>query len=121
MIVPLWARVTLVCVTALVVTAGAHAQEYVQVEGTVQWLSGQTLTLVLDVPAGPPTYVIQGPYVVALASPRQIVNVDVSRLSQSDYAFVRSGDRVSVVGTLSTDRRRIIAVSLTRGSEQQNP
>ena len=97
------------------------AQDYVRMDGTVQWISGQNLVLVLDVPAGPPSYVITGQYVVPVPGPRQTVNVDLSQLPQSEYAFLRPGERVSVIGAVSHDRRRLIGASIIRGAGQQTP
>lgn len=114
--------VLLALIAAYAATASpATAQEYLRVDGTVQWLTGQTLVLMLDVPAGPPSYVIQGPYLVPVPAPRQMVTVDLSQLPQSEYAFMRSGERVAVIGTVSDDRRRLIATSIIRGPGQQAP
>ena len=107
-------------VSALMVIA-PWAQDYVRVDGTVQWLAGQTLTLVLDEPTGPRTYTIIGQYLVPVPGPRQTVNIDLSQLPQSEYAFIRSGERVSVIGVVSDDRRRLIGTSIIRGAGQQAP
>ncbi len=107
-------------VSALLVIA-PWAQDYVRVDGTVQWLAGQTLTLVLDGPTGPRTYTIIGQYLVPVPGPRQTVNIDLSQLPQSEYAFIRSGERVSVIGVVSDDRRRLIGTSIIRGAGQQAP
>lgn len=101
--------------------ARAAAQEYVRVDGAVLWISGQTLTLVLDGPAGPPTYMIMGQYLVPQPGPRQTVAVDLSQLPQGEYAFMRQGERVTVIGAVSDDRRRLIGTSIIRGTGQQAP
>lgn len=56
------------------------------------------------------------------------VNVDLRRVPQADYAFLRqgervsvSGERVSVSGVLSADRRRLAASSLVRVEGTQEP
>ena len=114
--------VTLVAVSAVVALAArVGAQEYVRVDGVVQWVSGQNLVLLLDVPAGPPWYVVQGPYLVPVPGPRATVSVDLTQLPQSEYAFLRSGERIAVVGTVSDDRRRLIGTSIIRGPGQQAP
>ena len=114
----------LLLVGALVVIApGAitAAQDYVRLDGTVQWLAGQTLTLALDEPASPSSYVIIGPYLVPVPGPRQTVNIDLSQVRQSEYAFMRPGERVSVIAVVSGDRHRLIGTSIIRGPEQQAP
>jgi hypothetical protein len=97
------------------------AQDYVRLDGTVQWLAGQTLTLALDEPASPSSYVIIGPYLVPVPGPRQTVNIDLSQVRQSEYAFMRPGERVSVIAVVSGDRHRLIGTSIIRGPEQQAP
>jgi hypothetical protein len=101
--------------------ANAEAQEYVQVDGTVQWLAGQTLTLALDGPASPSSYMIVGAYVVPVPGPRQTVNIDLSQVRQSEYAYMRPGERVSVIAVVSEDRSRLIGASIIRGPGQQAP
>jgi hypothetical protein len=117
-----WSVMALVVVlTAGAWPTAAPAQEYVELDGTVQWIAGQTLTLGLDTPSGPPSYVISGPFLVPVPAPRQTVEVDLSNLRQADYAFMRTGERLTVIGVLSEDRRRVIATSLIRGSGPQAP
>lgn len=84
------------------------------------WVSGQTLTLGLDGPVNP-YYQIVGQYLVPTAGPRPTVNVDLSRVPQSEYAFMRPGERVGVIGTVSSDRRRLIGTSIIREADQQAP
>jgi hypothetical protein len=111
-------------VSAFVVIASwaiAAAQDYVQVDGTVRWLAGETLTLALDEPPSPSSYMIVGGYLVPVPGPRQTVNVDLSQLRQSEYAFMRPGERVSVIAVVSDDRSRLIATSIIRGPGQQAP
>jgi len=111
-------------VGALVVIAlwaPATAQEYVRLDGTVLWLSGQTLTLALDAPAGPTGYAIVGQYLVPVVGPRQTVSIDLSQLRQSEYAFMRSGERIGVIGVLSDSGRGLIGTSIIRGPGLQAP
>ena len=96
------------------------AQNLIRVDGTVMWLSGQTLTLALD---GPVNLYLQilGPYLVPMAGPRPTVNVDLREVPQSDYAFMRPGERLGVIGALSDDRRRLIGKSIIRDDGQHAP
>jgi hypothetical protein len=110
-------------VVALVVlstAAGALAQQQIQVDGTVQWVSGQTLMLVSDVP-GPTSYQIVGQSLVAVPGARPWVNVDLRQLGQSDYMYIQTGDRVSVMGTITSDGRRLVATAIVRGAGSQAP
>ncbi|HXJ81209.1 MAG TPA: hypothetical protein VMS64_21335 [Candidatus Methylomirabilis sp.] len=74
----------------------AAAQGYVQVEGWVQWISGQRLQLVLDNGLS--------------------ISVDLTHVPQGDYQALGPGakDRVAVVGVIAPDNRRLIASSVTR-------
>ena len=106
--------------------APALAQEYLRIDGTVQWLSGQTLSLALDAPTAAPSYVIVGQILVPVQGPRQTVSVDLSKLPQREYGFMRSGERIAVIGVPSDDGRRLVATSIIRnlappGSYQQAP
>jgi hypothetical protein len=105
----------------VVVALGAPAvtQEYLRFDGTIQWLSGQTLILALDAPMTAPSYMIIGQVLVPVQGQRQTVNVDLSRLPQREYAFMRSGERIAVIGVPSDDRRRLIGTSIIRNVDQQ--
>src|SRR5262249_13711420 len=109
-------------VVALVVStppAPVMAQDDIRVDGTVMWLSGQTLTLALDGLVTPGYYQIVGQYVVVVPGPRPTVNVDLRDVPQSEYAFMRPGERVGVIGTASNDRRRLLGRSIIRDAGQQ--
>lgn len=110
----------LITVFVVVISTVAWAQGQVQVEGTVQWLTGETLMILSDTP-GPTAYVIVGQALLPVPGPRPTVNVDVSGLPQTEYAFMRSGERVTVFGTLTSDGRRVIATSILRASGAQAP
>src|SRR5262245_10653413 len=99
---------------ALTLGSPAAAQEYMRFDGTVQWLSGQTLILALDTQTAAPSYVIVGQVLVPVQGPRQTVNIDLRQLPQRDYAFMRSGERVAVIGVPSDDGRRLVATSIVR-------
>ena len=107
-------------VAALLATSPAPgmAQDRIRVDGTVMWVSGQTLTLALD---GPATlyYQVLGPYLMPMAGPRPTANVDLREVPQSEYAFMRPGERVGVIGEVSSDRRRLIGKSIIRDAEQE--
>jgi hypothetical protein len=97
-----------------------RAEEYVEVPGTVQVVYGTTLVLVLDEP-GPISYVIVNGHLIPVLGPRPTVNVDLGKVPQSDYAFMRPGERVRVIGTVSADRRRLLGTSIIRDTGQQAP
>jgi hypothetical protein len=99
---------------------GVLAQGQIQIDGTVQWLSGNTLTVLTDTP-GPTAYVIIGQFLQPVPGARPVVSVDLSQLPQSEYAFMRPGERLTVFGTLTGDGRRVIATSLVRGAGAQTP
>src|SRR5437867_886983 len=87
-----WRVVAPLVVLALVAwPAVALAQEYLRLDGTVRWIAGQTLTLQLDTPANPSSYIISGQYLVPVPAPPQTIEVDLTRLRQSDYSFMRPG------------------------------
>ena len=108
--------VTLVLTSATVLLAQGH----IQVDGTVQWLSGNTLSVLSDTP-GPTAYIMIGQYLQPVPGARPVVSVDLTQLPQSDYAFMRPGERVTVFGTLTSDGRRVIATSIVRGAGAEAP
>ena len=111
-------------VVALVVIsppAPVMAQDDIRVDGTVMWLSGQTLTLALDGQVVPGYYQIVGQYLVVVPGPRPTVNVDLRDVPQSEYAFMRSGERIGVIGTVASDRRRLLGRSIIRDAGQEAP
>jgi hypothetical protein len=101
--------------------ADAPAQEYVRVEGTVAWITGNSMRLYIDSPSVPPAYVISGGYFVPVPQPRQTVDVDLRGLPQTEYSFMRPGERVAVIGDFYSDRRLLVATSLIRGPGMQAP
>jgi hypothetical protein len=116
----LWRQPLLITLVLISTAAPALAQGLIRVDGTVQWLSGQTLTLMSDTP-GPTAYVIIGQSLLPVPGARPMVNVDLSQLPQSEYAFMRPGERVSVIGTLTSDGRRVVATSILRGAGAEAP
>ncbi len=103
---------------ATVVPAGG--QSPIRVDGTVMWISGHTLTLRSDIPSAP-GYQIIGQYAVLVAGPNRTVTCDLRQLAQTDYAHMRAGERVSVIGVASSDGRQLIATSIIRDADQQAP
>ncbi len=85
----------LLCLIGAVAPAMAQGQ-YLQVDGWVQWISADRLQLVLD----------NG----------RSISVDLTRVPQYQYHALGLGprDRVSVIGVISADNRRLIATSVTR-------
>jgi hypothetical protein len=103
----------LVMVTVLLASlVPAAAQDYVRVDGTVQRLFGPTMTVISDTP-GTPIYQMQGQYLVPVPT-RQIFTIDLSQLPQTDYAFMRTGERITVIGVMAGESR-VTATSLIRG------
>jgi hypothetical protein len=105
-------------IIVLAIAAGptdALGQEYVQLDGTVDWVSGNTLMLRVDPANVLPVYVIIEGYVVPAAPPVTTVRVDVSGLRQSEYSFMRPGERLAVVGVFDEYRQVLVATSLIRG------
>jgi hypothetical protein len=117
-----WRMVSLVVVLSVVAgPAVAPAQEYVRLDGIVDWVSGNTLMLRVDPPPVPPVYVISGAYLVPVAPLVQAIKVDVSGLRQSEYSFMQASERVAVIGVFDGDRQVLIATSLIRGPALQMP
>jgi hypothetical protein len=84
-------------IAALVLALGlaspaAEAQQRILLVGSVQWTSANRVQLITDSGAA--------------------VNVDVSRLDQTTYTSLRTGDRVRILGYLAPDRIRVIAETL---------
>jgi hypothetical protein len=79
-----------------VTTPSAAQDQYLQVEGWVQWLSAQRLQLVLDNGLS--------------------IAIDLTRVPQDQYQGLSPGmrDRISVIGVTSPDNRRLVASSITR-------
>ena len=101
--------------------APGAAQGQIRIDGTVLWVSGNTLTLALAGPVSPAQYAIVGQYLVPVAGQRPTVSVDLTHMPQSDYALMRPGERVGVIGAASSDRRRFIGTSIIRDAGPQAP
>jgi hypothetical protein len=77
--------VALACTTA-------EAQQRLVIVGAVQWVTSNRVQMMTDAGVS--------------------VSIDVSRLGQSEYTSLRSGDRLRVIGVVSPDRTRLIAESI---------
>jgi len=93
---------------AAVVAAGltlgvdaARAQEPVRVAGFVQWVGGNTMSVMTGVGSVP---------------------IDLREADQSSYAGLRAGERIVVDGILTGDRSRVIARDIRRaGGGYESP
>ena len=86
-------RITVAVVLTLGLVSGtADAQQRLLVVGGVQWTTGNTLQVWSDAGGS--------------------VRIDVSRIDQSSYTSLRTGDRVRIVGYLAQGPARIVAESL---------
>jgi hypothetical protein len=82
------------CVLTLLVDVGAAQDDLVRVAGRVLWIAGQTM--------------IVAPYVAGNAP----INVDLSRASQDEYMRLKTGDSVTVTGTIAEEGDRVMATSI---------
>jgi hypothetical protein len=81
--------VALVCAALLTLATGLpEAQERARLEGWIQWISGTRM----QVWTGTASF-----------------GVDLRDADQSEYRWLRQGDRVLVDGVVATDRSRILA------------
>jgi hypothetical protein len=111
-----WGMLSLIIVLAIAAgPTDAAGQKYVRLDGTVDWVSGNTLMLRVDPATVAPVYVIIEGSVVPAAPPVTTIRVDVSRLRQSEYSFMQPSERVSVTGVFDDDRQVLVATSLIRG------
>jgi hypothetical protein len=77
----------------LIITGAAMAEELRSFHGRVVSINGLTMAFVPDDGGG--------------------FDVDLSRLDQTTYAFLNSGDAVTVVGVVTPSGNKLIAVSIT--------
>ena len=73
---------------------------YLQLDGWVQWIAADKMQLILD----------NG----------QSVSIDLGRVPQDQYRGMGQRDRVSVVGVVSSDNRRVLATSVARNEAWGN-
>jgi hypothetical protein len=79
---------------AALAPAGAQGR-YVRLDGSVQWIAADKMQLILDGGAS--------------------VAIDLTQAPQEQYRALRERDRVSVIGVVSADNRRVLATSVTPG------
>jgi hypothetical protein len=92
-----WFEKTLVVIVACVTLAigvPAVAQELVQIDGRVSFVSGQRM--VVAPPGGLP------------------VTIDLSGVDQDQYQALVAGERVVVTGVLTPERNRVVATAVQR-------
>src|SRR5882762_9162230 len=82
------------CVFTLLVDVGTAQDDLVRVDGRVLWIAGQTM--------------IVAPYLPGNGA----INVDLSRASQDEYMRLKTGDSVTVTGTIAEEGDRVIATSI---------
>jgi hypothetical protein len=105
-------------VTIILVAAApclALAQVNVQMSGTIDSIGGAKLTL--RTPPPPPRRVTFGES--ANPAPPAVpptLEVDLDDVPASQWAFLRAGDRIVVVGVPSADGRRVTAIRIIGGS-----
>lgn len=87
------ARGTLTALLLLGFVCAAIAQEVRTFQGRVIWVQGSTMAFAPDSGAS--------------------FDVDVSKVDQTSYQFLKSGDKVTVVGVVSEDGARVIASKIT--------
>ena len=104
MITPRRLLVAVALVLAAVGIAGAQEQSML-VEGRVQWISGQRMSVA---PIGA---------VIAPAG-TSAIKVDLSQVAQDEYSGLVQGDPIAIMGTVSSARDRIIATSIRRLTSQ---
>ena len=93
---PLMTRVARVVVAiglSLTLVCAATAQELVSFHGRVLFVAGTTMGFAPDSGSS--------------------FEVDLTRVAQSSYEFLNNGDSVTVVGYVSRDGNKVIAVSIT--------
>ena len=87
------ARGALTTLLLLGLVCAAIAQEVRTFHGRVNWIQGSTLVFTPDTGGGS-------------------FEVDVSKLDQTSYAFLKSGDPVTIVGTVTRDGNKVIATAI---------
>jgi hypothetical protein len=86
-------RIVVAAMLVVAVPAGtAVAQQRLVIVGAVQWVTTNRVQMMTDAGVS--------------------VSIDVSRVGQTEYTSLRSGDRLRVIGVVSEDRNRLIAESL---------
>ncbi len=86
----------------LLVLAGANAPasaqgRYVQLGGSVQWIAGQKLMLLMDYGGS--------------------IDIDLAQVPLDQYRTLTQGDRVIVVGIVSRDNRKVYGTVVRRDDQ----
>lgn len=89
-------------VCAVHVHSGLAQEPGVLVQGRVLWVAAETMVI--------------APYVLIPGAPSAI-NIDLSLAHQDEYADLKSGDSVVVIGEVPPEGDRIIATSIRRLGE----
>lgn len=89
------ARVATTLGLFVVIVCSAMAEELRTFQGRVVNINGTMMAFVPDVGGN-------------------AFDVDLTKVDQTSYAFLKSGDAVTVVGVVTPDGNRVIAVSITR-------
>ena len=87
------ARGALTALLLLGLVCAAIAQEVRTFHGRVNWIQGSTMVFTPDTGSGS-------------------FEVDVSKLDQTSYAFLKSGDPVTIIGTVTRDGNKVIAMEI---------
>ena len=111
----MWGPLLLGLVLVVAVPGPAAAQVNVQLSGTVESIDGQTLTLLTN---PPPRRVTLG---APAPAPRPKLLVDLTEVPASQYVFLRSGERIAVVGLPSADGLRFAAIAIIGGAGPPRP
>ncbi len=79
----------------------AEAQKrYVELEGRVQWIAGQKLSLTPDIGTS--------------------IDIDIAQVPLDDYRGLTQGDRVIVGGVVSSDNRKVYGTWVRRDTRWGN-
>jgi len=87
------ARVVVAVSLLLALVCAAPAQELLSFHGRVLFITGTTMSFAPDSGSS--------------------FKVDLIQVDQSSYQFLKSGDSITVVGYVSSDGQKVIAVSIT--------
>ena len=87
------ARVVVAVSLSLALVSAAPAQELLSFHGRVLFIAGTTMGFAPDSGSS--------------------FEVDLTRVDQSSYEFLNNGDSITVVGYVSRDGNKVIAVSIT--------
>jgi hypothetical protein len=87
------ARGALTALLLLGFVCAAIAQEVRTFHGRVNWVQGSTMVITPDSGGG-------------------AFEVDISKVDQTAYQFLKSGDAVTVIGTVTPDGNKVIATDI---------